>query len=120
MKAAFFSPGMMAMHFADSSNSRGMALSGARMISRKTRAEARIREMSTLRSEDASAGKIRLEITIATKVNRFHMEIPFQYSPLDGGVDCRLALLSNSPTTPLMALRLGIWKREVGESALCR
>ena len=50
MKPAFFCPGIMAMHFADSSSSRGIARSGVFISSWKTFLAARIRLISLLLS----------------------------------------------------------------------
>src|ERR1700683_2444466 len=56
MKANFLSPGMMAMHFAESSKSWGMALSGVSIISLKTWAAFCVRSLSSWRSDARTIG----------------------------------------------------------------
>src|ERR1700741_2955016 len=51
MNANFLSPGIMAIHFADSKLSLGMPLSGVLMISWKTRVAFWVRLISSSRSE---------------------------------------------------------------------
>src|SRR5271157_962577 len=69
MKASFSSPGMMATHFAFSSRSRGMPLSGVVMISWKTRVAFSMRPMSSSRS-DAKTGRSKLRPATET-INTF-------------------------------------------------